>query len=272
MPTVRQWKSFALLVSIFSVAAAGLVFGQAQQDNFHHTAKTPKVDYDGLFAAAEPLDESASGREVLAACLAAYSEDEKLSNLQGFRLEYGSVEDPEDRTTWVAKSLERGRRYRVTAGGKDRILNGRKCWYQDPGQLMDMDGGRYRAELFSYLTLAMPLAAETENFTGIRYGKRADDPLDYLYFDKADSLMIILGLDAADHRIRTSTGIIRQDPGQYVFINEFSDYRLVEGFWFPHHLVNISMGLKVADSVLRKVLVNPGFTPDEFLPAGGDGK
>ena len=90
--------------------------------------------------------------------------------------------------------------------------------------------------------------------------------MNYLYFDKADSVMIVLGLDPQNHRISTSTGLVRQETSHFVFINEFSDYRQVDGFWFPHRLVNISMGLQVADSVLQSVEVNPEFPADEFLP------
>lgn len=256
---------FAVVFATVTVGA-GFVLAQSRPDNFHHMSKTPKLDYEGLFAAAELLEESDTGRNILDACLAAYGGKDKLSQLKGFRLSYGNADDPEDSNTHVEKSVAYGRRYRVNSGGRERTLNGLECWYRDSEQLMVMDGGRYRAELFSYLTLAMPLAAETEEFTEVRYGQRPDDPLDYLYFDKADSLMIILGLDPDDHRIRTSTGLIRQEPSQYVFINEFSDYRQVKGFWFPHRLVNISMGLQVADSILRSVEINPEFPVEEFLP------
>ena len=256
---------FAFVFTLVAVGA-GWALAQQQPDHFHHSSKTPKVDYEDLFADAEPLTESDAGRNILAASLEAYGGEEKLSGLKGFRLHYGSTADPDDSSTQVDKSLARGRRYRVVAGDRERILNGRDCWYRDSEQLVEMDGGRYRAELFSYLTLAMPLAAETENFSDVRYGRRPDDPLDYLYFDKADSLMIILGLDPKSHRISTTTGLVRQDTGHFVFINEFSDYRQVEGYWFPHRLVNISMGLQVADSVLRSVDINPEFPSDEFLP------
>ena len=60
--------------------------------------------------------------------------------------------------------------------------------------------------------------------------------------------------------------MIRQDEQRFVFINYFDDYRQVEGFWFPHKLVNISMGLRVGESVLDQVQVNPAFGEKSFMP------
>jgi hypothetical protein len=129
-----------------------------------------------------------------------------------------------------------------------------------------LDHGRYKAELFSYLTLAMPLALKTERFDGIRYGRRTDDSLAYIYMDKQDTLMIVIGIDPRDSLIKSSEGIIRQEHSNFVFINYFADHRETDGFWFAHELTNISMGLEVAHSLLIDVVINPDVTETDFLP------
>ena len=261
-----------LMVTLVLAGLAGALllpyFAQAQQggQSFHSSHSGPKIDFEALNDSAVPLADSQSGQQLLADCLEAYGGVDKLTELNGFRLHYSMTPMMSKESVPVVKTLERGRRYRLVNGEQERILNGQKCWYTKGDQVADMDGGRYRSELFSYLTLAMPLVAETERFDDIRFGKRDDDPLSYLYFDKADSLLVILGIDPESHLIKSSTGVIRQDDKHFVFINEFDDYRQVEGFWFPHKLVNISMGLRVGDSVLDKVEVNPTLGEKTFLP------
>ncbi len=262
-----------LVVTLVLVGLAGALllpyFAQAQQqDNpsFHSSHSGPKIDYEALNDSAVPLADSPQGRQLLADCLEAYGGAEKLAELDGFRLHYSMTPMMAKESVPVVKTFQRGRRYRMVNGELQRILNGQECWYTKGDQVAEMDGGRYRAELFSYLTLAMPLAAETERFDEIKFGKRDDDPLSYLYFDKADSLLVILGIDTESHLIKTTTGLIRQDDKHFVFIHELDDYRQVEGFWFPHRLGNISMGLRVGESVLDKVEVNPAFGEKTFLP------
>jgi hypothetical protein len=131
---------------------------------------------------------------------------------------------------------------------------------------MVLDSGRYKAELFSYLTLAMPLAMRAERFDDIRYGTRDDDSLHYIYMKKRDSLTIVIGIDPIDHFIKSSEGVIQQEDASFVFINWLSDFQQTDGYWFPHALTNISMGLKVATSVLVNVEINPGLKDSEFAP------
>ena len=269
----RRELGEAVLVTLLALGGlAGLLLlpyiAQAQSDphSFHGSTSGPKVDHEALYESAAPLEDSQQGRQVLADCLEAYGGQDTLKGLKGFRLHYSMTPMMSTESFPVVKSFQTGRGYRYVKGDEERILNGTRCWYIQGDQVADMDGGRYRAELFSYLTLAMPLAAETEHFDNVRYGKRDDDPLSYLYFDKADSVLVVLGIDPETGRIMTSAGVIRQGEQRFTFINEFDDYRQVDGFWFPHSMVNISMGLKVAESVLDKVEVNPAFAKDTFLP------
>ena len=131
---------------------------------------------------------------------------------------------------------------------------------------MDLDGGRYCAELYSYLSLATPLAVRTERFDEIRYGERPDDPLAYIYLDKQDSLLVVLGIDRDSYLIRSAEGIIRQGDENYIFINRFDDYQEQGGFQFAGEVTTISMGLEVSKAKLTGVKVNPGFENRVFKP------
>ena len=254
----------ALFTAAVLVAISVGAFAQQDDTGFHSSHSGPKVDFEALYEAAVPIADSETGQKVLAGLMEAYGGEAKMQELQGFRLHYSLTPMMSSESFPVVKSVQRDRQYHVVRGDEQRVLNHDKCWYSKGDQVADMDGGRYRSELFSYLTLAMPLAASTERFDGIRFGTMDDDPLSYLYFDKADSLLVVLGIEPETNLIRKSTGVIRQEYQRFVFINEFEDFRQVEGFWFPHKLVNISMGLRVGESVLDKVEVNPDFDAGEF--------
>jgi hypothetical protein len=166
----------------------------------------------------------------------------------------------------VVKSFARGRRHRVKRLEEERILSGSECWFQSSDSLMILDGGRYRAELYSFLTLAMPLAIQTERFDDIRYGERTGDPLAYIYLDKQDSLLVVLGIDREDYMIRSSEGIVRQGDQSFVFVNRFTDYQRREGFFFAGGVTTISLGLEVASAKLKAVEVNSGLDDEDFKP------
>lgn len=255
-------------LAVLGAAAVSTAFGQDDFHTFHGPQKgEPKLDYDALAAAATPLEDSPRGRALADACLARYGGVEKLQGLRGLRLVYrtksmGGTDEEE-----TVKTFERGRKYRVRTPRQTRVLNGDRAWFRNADTQIDLDGGRYRAELFSWLTLAMPLALTDERYDGgVRYGEREGDPLGYFYMEKKDSLMIILGVDPADSLIKSSEGVIRQEGESFVFINRFSQHRDVDGFPFADQLVNVSLGLEVGRSRLESVEVNPEFDADEFTP------
>ena len=245
--------------------AVGSVLAEPRPDSFHHGSSKDKTDWDALYAEATSLRESAPGTALLEGCLAAYGGQEKLATLRALRLRYDQVRLG-GTSQQVVRTFARGRRHVLAKPGESRYLDGGRCWYENEQQVMELDTGRYCAELFSYLTLAMPLAARTERFDDIRYRMRQDDPLGYLFFDKADSLLVVLGVDPATKLIHSAAGVVRQGEQNYAFVNKFEDHREVDGFILPHRLVSISMGLKVAESTLDKAEINPELAEDSFRP------
>jgi hypothetical protein len=126
---------------------------------------------------------------------------------------------------------------------------------------------RYKAEVYSNLVLNLPACIDTEPFSERRYGTRTDDSLQYLYLDKADSVLLIVAIDPSDYTIRVVEGVIRHGDRRMIFVNKLSDYRKVRGYLFPHSLINISMGLKVSDATIKELELNPEFPASEFRPA-----
>lgn len=238
---------------------------------YHHTKGITKLNYDSLFANAVPLDESSEGRELIDKCLDAYGGLEKLESLKNFHLKYRMMAYLSRDTVDVEKSIENGVKYKIVRRQdgryEERILNGRQAWFQSLDTLMVIDSGRYKAELFSYLTLSLPLALKNERFNEIKYGTRSDDSLSYIYMVKKDTLMIIAGIDPKDGYIKSSEGVIWQGQGSYIFVNYFSNFKEYDGYIFPEYLNNVSMGLEVARSRLVEVKVNIEFGEDEFKPS-----
>lgn len=259
-------KIYTIVVSLALCTLVAAGAGAQHQDKFHHTKSSPKVNYDSLSAAAAPLDESARGRKIVENCIAAYGGVEKLQSLDSFELTYESNSRFGGEPYELVKKFQHGRRYRISRLSEERILNGKECWFKNEDTTMDLDSGRYRAELYSYLTLALPLAIRTEEFDAVRYGEIPDDPLAYIYLDKQDSLMVVVGIDQNDYRIRSVAGIIRQSEEKYVFVNHFSDFEQHSGFVFPGRVRTVSMGLEVSSAKLKSVRVNPGFSDSDFRP------
>lgn len=249
----------------------GNASAQHGDHNFHGIQGVEKLNYDSLFVDAIPLEKSKAGQTLLAGCMKKYGGEEKLKSLKSFRLKYEmSAIMGGSHPVQLVKSYQVGRKYKVFKSGmtgiEQRIINGGDAWFIGRDTIITLHSGRYKAELFSYLTLGMPLAAKSERFDDIRYGQRDSDSLRYIYMTKTDSLMIIIGIDPEDHLIRSSEGLIRQENGNYVFINRFSEFSEYDGYLFPNELVNISMGLEVGRSKLIGVDINVDFDESEFRP------
>lgn len=253
-------------ISIVLLTTLGANGAGQKKDNFHHRAKEPKVNYDSLFSAATPMSQSEAGQRLMADCIAAYGGSEKLGGLIDCQLVYG-FSSPLTGTTYdVVKTFRRNRCHRIEKRGEVRMICGDKSWYQDKDTLAALSPGRYRRDLFSYLSLAMPMSMATERFDDIRYGERPGDSLSYIYLDKADSLLTIVGIDRKSKMIRTTEGVVRLGDTHLIYINRFDQYEKHDGFLFPGEMTTISMGLEVGKGRLREVKVNAGFDVDYFQP------
>jgi hypothetical protein len=252
-------------VIILSGISAGYEKFHAQEHE-----STPKLDYDSLFAIASPLADSPDGRQVIENCLNAYGGIPKLEELKSVRFTWRMLAMMSSDSVNVVKIMATGRRYKIERerpnGFEVRMIDENRAWFQNADTVIELNGGRYKAELFSYLVLSMPLALKTERFDDIRYGRRADDPLHYLYLDKLDSLMVVLGIDPSDYMIKKAEGLIRQEDETFVFINQFGDFKKLNGFMFPRSLTNVSMGLTVGQSALKDVEVNIDVARSCFSP------
>jgi hypothetical protein len=241
------------------------------QDKFHHgQPDEPKLNYDSLWAAATPLEESEGGRRILKDCLIAYGGREHLEELKSLKLTWKMKALSNPDSVDVVKTAAFERKYIVerqrSRGIERRILNGSAAWLQTSDTLVELGSGRYKAELFSYLVMAMPLAAVTEPFSETRYGRRSGDSLDYIYLRKDDSLIVALGLDTANHLVKKAEGVILEGDGRLVFINYFFDHEKHKGYLFPGRMINISMGLRVGESRLHEALINSEEGDSVFLP------
>ncbi len=262
-----MYKNLALAVIV------GLILSSSTNafDNFHsQKAAVKKLNYDSLFSAATPIEKSSEGKKLISNCITAYGGEKHLKKLSSFKIQYYMEGLLTDEKIEVEKFFTRNRQYKIIRYQEptveSRILNGNDSWFIGRDTSIFLYSGKYKAELFSYLTLSMPLGIKTEPFSEIRYGKRGDDALSYLYLKKNDSLMIVLGVNKKSNFIEYVEGVIYQDSTSFVFINKLDNYGIVEGFWFPNTVVNISMGLEVAKSIVTEIEINPTLKDNEFKP------
>ncbi len=266
-------KDLQMNKKIILLLAVSLFFSSSSFafENFHgHKAAIKKLNYDSLFTSATPIQKSPEGQKLIESCLAAYGGEAHLQKLKTFKIQYYMENIISNEKIEVDKYFTRNRQYKIIRYQQPsiecRILNGSDSWFIGRDTTLIIYSGKYKAELFSYLTLAMPLAIKTEPFSEIKYGTRSNDSLSYLYMKKNDSLMIILGVDNKNKFIKYVEGVIYQDTTTFVFVNKLDNFRKVDGYFFPYTLINISMGLEVAKSVVTDIIINPIFKENEFKP------
>jgi hypothetical protein len=238
-------------------------------DKTHGQVSSKKM-YDSLYNAAVPLDDSPDGREIVDRCLEAYGGADHLGKIASVRQLWRMLPLMTKDSVDVVRTMAPTRKYKIfrpTPGGFEaRMIHGDQAWFQSADTLIELNSGRYKAELFSYLILSMPLALKTEPFADMRYGKRTDDSRHYIYMEKSDSLVVAIGIDPETYYITRAEGIIHQDDQSFVFENHFGDHQIYDGYVFPQSLTNISMGLTVGQSVLKEVSVNSGLSDADFMP------
>lgn len=273
----RQKYTGPTCLILMSIAVLALAMTAGATEKFHgkghsHGEASSKANYDSLFAKAVPLADSPEGNGVIEQCLKAYGGLEHLEKLTSVRMYWRMLPLMSPDSIDMAKTAAPERRYRIfrenQGGFETRMMVGDQAWFQSADTLISLNSGRYKAELFSYLVMQMPLAVKAEPFNEIRYGNRDDDSLHYIYMFKQDSLMIIIGIDPVDFMIKKAEGVIHQEEQSFVFVNRFDAHREYDGFIFPGSLTNVSMGLTVGQSVLKKVDVNFKYSDSDFMPRG----
>ena len=261
-------KRFCKLACVLGILLSAANTGAF--DRMHGLEGIPKLNYDSLYREAVPVSESNAGQALMDNCLESYGGVEHLKKLERLRITYDLETVMASQKQEVIKYYSRDRKLKVERHGKElieiRVLDGATGWLQARDTVIELYSGRFKAELFTFLTLSMPVAMKTEPFDDIRYGTRADDSLGYLYMKKADTLMLVLGIDPADNMIKTSEGVIYQEDNIFVFINTFSDFRKTDGYIFPYALTNISLGLEVGRSKVTRIEINPQFADNLFDP------
>jgi len=234
----------------------------------HGQSAYPKLNYDSLFEAATPVVDAPEALQLIQDCLEAYGGPEHLNGLRAFKAEWLMDSPLYEESVPIVRSYGPDRKHRIEiqrTGRKEiRVLRGQIAWLSSHDTVLVIDQMRYKAELFTHLSLGLPLSIEAEPFAERRWGRRTDDSLHYLYLSKTDSLLLVVGINPGDHLISLVEGIIKQGDQRMVFVNRLGDYREVGGFLFPHELVNISMGMMVGSSQLKAVEINPDFVDDEF--------
>lgn len=256
------------------ILAGALLLGQTcllqAYEGFHGKGHAyTKANFDSLFAAATPLDESAEGQDLLKACLEAYGGEEHLRALKSLRLRFSKISALSGDTVEVTREFDADRRYRsITTGGANPTefgLNGATAWATVKDSVAMLVDHGYANQLFNYLTINLPLSMAGERFDETRFARQENDTIAYLYLLKKDSLMFVVGIDPDDLMVKSSTGVIYREAGYVVFADYFSNHTEHSGYLLPGVIHSISMGLTMGDLHLEKVEVNPDLADGTFI-------
>jgi len=245
--------------------------GKSVKDDHYLQGKEiyEKLNYDSLWNEASDIytDE---GQALVNGCIEKYGGHKHLESVNSLKLEYQSETVLLNKDQIITKYFQKGRKHKTTISEngefvKARIINGSKAWDITPEITQEIILQEYKKELFEYIQQNMPLGIDNETFTGIRYGKRENDDLQYIYLQNNDTLMTILGINPDDYLIHKIEGVIIQDDNRFVFIYFFSEFKDFQGFIFPSKRKYVSMGLEVSNSNLISVEINPIFDENEFI-------
>ena len=251
-----------LIAGMAALLSAGT--GEPSFHGVHEDGEaSSKLPYEFMYAEATPLSESDDAQALLEGCFAAYGGRDHLAALNSVCLTH-EISSAMSGDGQAERMVSDGRHYRIERSGEVRTLNGSTAWYRSEKGTAELVGTRYRGELFSYLTMRLPQIIEIESFSEPRYATRSGDPLGYIFFDKSDTLLLVLGIDPETHLIRSSEGVIRNGESTTVYINRFDGHKDFDGYIFPTQLTNISMGIEVAKSDLVKVELNCGADAADF--------
>ncbi len=272
MRTINRTLMLVLVVMVANAVTSDAVAGdppQITKFHGHPSSSGQKLNYDSLFNAATPLSSSPKAQALIDGVMLRYGGRSELEKLTSLALDY-VPDGSQNSNVTITKLWRSGRRLKYSKAGSvqptSRYLNGQECWLILKEQLHTATKRYYKAELYSYLVLAMPLAIEKESFPEIKYGQRENDSLEYLYLHKPDSLMIVLGIDSENYLIKSCEGIVYEDENRVVFKNLLSDFRDVHGYTFPHRIQNISLGLDMGALILENVEINPSLPDELFRP------
>jgi hypothetical protein len=230
-----------------------------------------KLNYDSLWNNATDIKNSSEGQKLIDKCIESYGGYKNLENINTLKLDYNSNLALVDGVQQITKYYQVGIKYKTVINENDSIfilergLNGRKVWHKTVEFLKEnVRRHHYKKELFEYLQQSMPLGIKTENFSSIKYGKRDNDILEYIYLKNNDSLITILGINPEDFLIYKIEGVIIEEDKRYVHMYILSDFKKYEGYLFPYKRKYISMGLEVSNSDLKSIEINPAFKDNEF--------
>lgn len=262
---------FAITFSIYSFDTGNQEEGTTVKSDHYLQGKEVyvKLNYDSLWDQASDIY-SDEGQKLVNSCIDKYGGVEHLNKINTLKLIYQSESALLNNTQEITKYFQKDKKHKtiITENGnlvKERIFNNYKAWDKTPESTQEIILQEYKKEYFEYILQLMPLGINDESFSGIRYGKRDDDNLEYVYLKKDDTLMTILGINHEDFLIKKIEGVVIQDDRRYVFIYLFSDFKDFQGYTFPSKRKYVSMGLEVSDAELVSVEINPILQENEFL-------
>lgn len=258
----------------FVVIVASLVVGAdaaLAYKGIHSSGHGPeKLNYDSLYRAAAPLNESPVGRQLVQECLAAYGGQAHLEKLQTLILHYRMVHslsgDTADLWKYFAPGPKLKKTRHLSGHSKELILNDVHAWRVMADKAVELGEISYFGQLYSYEVLRMPLPLAESAPENLRYGTRESDSLGYIYWKARDSLLVVIGISPVTGLVMLCEGIITTDGGTAVYANRFAHHREVEAYVFPGLIVDVSLGLELGASHLESVEINPPLSDKLFHP------
>lgn len=170
--------------------------------------------------------------------------------------------------------LKRERKLRVETkyehASELRILNGDRGYRSDDGlPIEEVFGPRYFSMLYQYKHLDILHDLMKGSYKISFAGKTSvyGNPAEVLrMIDKEGTIMDVF-IDAHNFLIVKVTGYFSENDKKMSLSTEYSDFKKVGGSIFPFSITNYAAGMKIAQTVIDKYLINPDIADSFFESA-----
>jgi len=155
-----------------------------------------------------------------------------------------------------------------THSTEKRILSGSIGFRGNGGKVEEVSGPRYLAMVYQYNELNLPYGLLDKSFTVNELRRETLNGADVrvlLCTDRAGNEMQVF-VNAESYRIVKTLATFYMGNQETSLSAEFSDFRIVDGIFFPFRIVNYAGGSKISETIITRYLINPPTNDSLFTP------
>jgi hypothetical protein len=219
-----------------------------------------------------PTVPSGDAREVIARVLEAYGGRAALERVVSYRMEGEFTSARDDRSGPTARVLVRPNKLKVAIHYPEetelRLLDGARGWRTEEGEWVEAEGPMYDAMVLQAMRANVPwiLAEGAAHAKLVEPRRHGGTDLIGVEIPLREGLAFRAYVHPRTYRVEVSRGLLAHYGMETYFETEYSDFRRVGGVLFAFREKNFASGVHTGWTRIRRVVLNPKLSPDEFAP------